>query len=106
MDLQNKVKYKIQWLDTFKKEVDNIYYYISQILDEPLIAYKFHKKLIQKINSLEYFPERYRKIKSKDSNIRKIIVDQYIILYQVNNKSKKVFILHIFHSSQNYLFKL
>ena len=98
--------YKILTTSNFEIEFQKIFYYINFNLKEPLVARKFYSKIISSITSLNYFPERYPKFsdfKNHDSNIRKLIVDKYIIIYQVKNDSRQIFILHIFHCSQNYL---
>lgn len=98
--------YKIITTSNFETEFLKIYNYIRLNLKEPLIANKFYSKIFSSITSLNYFLERYPKFsyfKNHNSNIRKLIVDKYVIIYQVNNNSNEVFILHIFHCSQNYL---
>lgn len=98
--------YKIITTSNFEIEFQKIYNYISFNLKEPLVARKFYSKIISSITSLNYFPERYPKFsdfKNHNSNIRKIIVNNYIIIYQIKNDSHKIFILHIFHCRQNYL---
>lgn len=87
MDSLENRKYKIEWLDSFKDELSQIYYYLSKILKEPSIANNFHKKVYKLISSLSYFPERYQKI-AFDKNIRRIPIDKYIILYTVNYNTR------------------
>ena len=45
--------------------------------------------------------------KSKDGNIenRRLIIKNYIIIYQVNLLKKEVYLLHIFNSRKSYLKK-
>lgn len=73
----------------------------------PQIAKRLRTKIIQFISKLDLFPERYSKVqikrKSQYQNLRKMPVGSYIIIYEVDNINYQVFILHIFHSSQNYL---
>ena len=56
MDSLENRKYKIEWLDSFKDELSQIYYYLSKILKELSIANNFHKKVYKLISSLSYFP--------------------------------------------------
>lgn len=98
-------KYTIHPTNTFKEELENIIKYMKYKLKEPIIAKRFYKSIVNELNSLEYLPERNKKIESfnyKERNIRKLLFKNYIIIYEVNNNKNQVFILHIFHTSQNY----
>ena len=82
------MKYKIILHQLFEEELEEMVYYIMYILKEPRIAEKFHKRIIEKVLSLEYFPEGYPKVYYNNSNIRKVFVKNYIIIYEVL-KSKR-----------------
>ncbi len=103
-------KYKINITEPFYEELDRIYYYICFFLNSPKAAKRLFNKIKEEILTLEYFPERYSRIceneKIKKQNYRKLPINNYIIIYQVDNKFHNVFILHIFHGSQNYFSKL
>ncbi len=82
-------KYKITWSPNAYKDLQNIYSYIKYFLKEKNIANKIVQKILYSISSLDYFPERY--IKLKDSkfeakNIRKMYAYKYNIIYEVNEK--------------------
>lgn len=98
--------YKIIWSPTFIKELDNICLYMSKDLKEPKIAKMFYHKIVNKLETLRFFPERHVKIQIKDIEFRKLTFKNYIIIYQVNFKLGEVLILHIFHGNQNYLFNI
>ena len=89
-------KYNVTTTENFEEQFKNIIYYISRILKEKEIAKKFYIKVKKSIESLEYNPERFQKI-DQNSNIRKMVIKNFIILYIVNNNSKQVSILHIFN---------
>lgn len=42
------------------------------------------------------------KLKNDKKNIRKLIVNKFIIIYKVDNINEKVYILHIFSEKQDY----
>lgn len=94
--------YNIQTTQNFEEEFRDILYYISSILKEPIISKKLYSKIINKLLSLNIFPERYTLI-SYNENIRKLLIDNFVIIYQVDISSNQIFILHIFHNSQDYL---
>lgn len=99
-------KYTIKSTPSFEREFENIYNYIIYTLKEPSTAKNFYTQVTKKIYSLEYFPERYTKIstfKNKWGNIRRLTFDKYAIIYDVDNTTHQVFIIHIFNNTQNYL---
>ena len=79
----------------------------NQFLEElEKISYLYKKKLYYDIrntvSTLSIFPERYMKLKNDKKNIRKLIVNKFIIIYKVDNINEKVYILHIFSEKQDY----
>ena len=82
------MKYKIISNEMFEQELQKIVFYISYFLNEPQIATKFKNDVKNKISTLEYFPEGYPKVYYNNSNIRKVFVKNYIIIYEVL-KSKR-----------------
>lgn len=95
------IKYKIITTKVFEEELQEIYEYISFSLIEPKIAYKLYYKIINSISKLNYFPKKYFKL--TNYNLHRMIINNYVIIYQVDNINQKVYILHIFHNAQDYL---
>jgi len=92
--------YNVVWSSEFLEELDYIYSYIFFNLKEPITAQNSLNTIISKISSLSFFPERYPKINnSKYFNIRKLRINNFICIYQVDNFTKQVYVLHIFHRS-------
>lgn len=92
-------KYKILPTSTFKKELKKITNYFKNKLKEPSLSKQFYTKVIAEINSLEYMPERYVKIpdfKNKTRNLRRLILDNYVIIYQVIIDTRASFYLTYF----------
>lgn len=84
-------KYIVKTTPSFEKELKNIYKHLSFKLKEPMIANKFYNKVIKEISSLQYFPERYTKISSyinQIRNLRKLLVDRYVVIYEVNHNTR------------------
>lgn len=78
-------KYNIIQTYSFEYELDFIYNYIRFNLKEPITAVRFYDKVISKILSLQYFPERCSRIHFyKNNNIRRLLVNDYIIIYEVH----------------------
>ena len=102
-------KYSVNLTSQFNKELKDIYEYIYYSLSSPQTANKLYFKIKNSILNLKFFPESYPKIifnNSKEHNLRKMIVNKFVIIFKVQNISNEVFILHIFHGSQNYIDKL
>lgn len=95
--------YSIKQEKSFKRELRNIYEYISYDLKEKRIAIKLINSITEKLKVLEYFPFA-NKIVLKEENFeyRKFIIKNYIIIYKVNLKEKEVKILHIYNRRENY----
>lgn len=106
----NDYNYTIHYSPQFREELRGIYYYLCFSLDSPYSADNLLEKIKHFISRLDLFPERYSKVppnaNPKYYNLRKMPVDKYIILYEVDNVNRTVYISHIFHGSQNYLYNL
>lgn len=79
-------KFTVHPTATFKEEFSNIIHYIKYNLKEPLTADRFYQTILKKISTLDFMPERYTKIlgyDNKDKNLRNLIVNNYIIIYEV-----------------------
>lgn len=89
MTLNNK--YTVLPTSTFKEELKEIMYYIRYKLKEPLTAKRFYKKIVKEIKSLKFMPERYKiieEIYNKSKILRKTSVNNYVIIYEVNNNTR------------------
>lgn len=95
--------YKIIWSPTFIRELDAICDYMATNLMEPKISRNFYHKIVERLNSLKIFPERHKKMQVRDIIFRKLLIKNYVIIYQINFRIREVLILHIFHGNQNYL---
>lgn len=85
-------KYNIGWADTFKQELRDIRHYLIFSLEVPKTANRIYLKIIKSILSLSFFPERYPKIygskRYKDKILRKLVINNYIILFTVDNNTR------------------
>lgn len=91
---------------TFKEELEEIIYYLKYKLKEQTIAKKFYKKVIEKINSLKFMPERYNKMEQvyeETRDLRKMPVCNYIIIYEVDITRKSFYFTYFSWNSK--LFK-
>jgi len=84
-------KYRIIWSPKANDDLNKIYYYIAYNLKEINIAKNLINKILNTISNLNYLPERHSRIynfKNNSKITRKIIIDNFIVLYEVNNNAR------------------
>lgn len=98
-------KFDIILTEMAKKDLENIYEYIYGSLKEIKVADRLMRKIEAEIFSLEISPSRYMKvhIKPKDDVYRRLIIDNYIMLYKVNIKCEEVIIYKVLYGGMDYL---
>ena len=103
-------RYTVNLTPEFENELDTIYFNLLFKNRSIAAAKQFFYKVRKSVLDLNMFPERYSRLsnsnKLQKSNIRKLLMGNYVIIYRVDNESSQVFVLHIFHVNQNYLDKL
>jgi mRNA-degrading endonuclease RelE of RelBE toxin-antitoxin system len=105
----NETPFEVEFTETYIKELTEIYEYISNNLKENNIAKKLLNKVNKKVLNLAYIPELYMKIGKVDKlkrDYHKMVVKNYIILYTIDNKNKKVYASHIIYGKRDYLKEL
>ena len=101
LDLQYDIIYSKEYID----ELTLLYQYIAIHLNEENVAKKLITRIKSEIINLRYFPKRNKLISKnkKEKLYRCIVKKKYVIIYKVDEKLKKTYILHFFNSKQNYL---
>ena len=102
--------YKVILSKEVEQAIDNIHDYIATVLLSPQSAKNTVTKILDGLKSLEVFPEAGFdadekigvKINSKHPTRGKII-DQYVLLYFVDQTQKTVFLSHLFHTKSDYV---
>ena len=99
-------QYNVELTDECKKDIRNIYTYIRNNLDAEDAANRLSDQYEFAIRNLEYFSKIYAVI-DKYENIRRIyrriVVNNYIILFTIDEKDKKVYVSHIYYKGRDYL---
>ena len=93
-----------------EQAIDNIHNYIATVLLSPQSSKNTVAKILDGLKNLEVFPEAGFdadekigvKINSKHPTRGKII-DQYVLLYFVDQTQKTVFLSHLFHTKSDYV---
>lgn len=104
MNMMNK--YKVIITPTALKEIDKIYSYISKKLYADKAAKKLMKTVDEEIKKLKYFPEIHtelQKISELNKKYRRIVINNFVILYTIDKENKKVYVSHMYYGRTNYL---
>lgn len=96
--------YNIEYSKEAKQDLIDIKKYIKYNLQEPSTAQKLITKIRNQINSLKSNPEIYAIIDDdiiKKLEIRKLIVDNYIVFYRMKNND--IEIVRIMYGRRNWI---
>lgn len=98
--------YEIEFTEDCKYEITEIYEYISKKLVAENSAKKLMRKMRDSVMDLSEFPNLYMKIEKKDGHkreFRRMIIDNFVVLYTVDESNHKVYIAHMYYGRKNYL---
>ncbi len=96
--------YNVEYSKEAKQDLIEIKQYIKYNLQEPKIAQKLILKIRKEINALKDNPEIYTIIDDdmiRKLEIRKLIVDNYIIFYRIKNNSIQV--VRVMYGRRNWI---
>ena len=100
------MEYKVKLTDQFLDEFEEICDYISNKLKNMDASNRLREKVIYNILLLENFPKmcvEIEKVDRTERNYRRMIVNNYVILYTIDELEKVIYIAHIYYSGRNYL---
>ena len=87
------------------EDLENIYKYIKNNIKSGTAAKNLVVKISAKLKSIPDFPYMYELSRDKvlcQKGYRKLVINNYIALYLVDEKRKFVIISRIFYGSMNY----
>ena len=99
-------KYRVIITPTAYKEIAKIYDYITDDLYAENAAKRLMNKVEQEIQKLKDSPKIYAKIEKIDELkrvYRRIVVNNYVILYTIDEDNEVVFVSHMYYGGKNYL---
>ena len=100
------MEYNIELTEEFLTEIDGIYDYISNNLKAPNAAKRLREKVMYNVLLLEKSPMMFEKIEKMSKTkrqYRRIVINNYVILYTVDEKEKNIYISHIYYGGRNYI---
>lgn len=98
-------EYSVIMQPQFLEELEVILYFFQ---DRYSTKRKVYAEVRNTVYSLSIFLERYSKINNNfnTKNIRKLPINKYVVIYEVNNEKNEIYLLHIFSQKQDYLNQL
>ena len=103
------MKYKVKLTDYAIEQMQKIMEYISKVLKEPEIAEKWSLKVQNAVTSLSEMPLRFPLADKEpwhSENIRKMIVDNFIVYYWTDEEHFTVWVTAIVYGRRDQLFAL
>ena len=105
MDSRKNI-YEIEFTEDCRDEIRDIYKYISETLKAEGAAKKLMKKMRDNVMALAESPEIYVILPKKDRrkrDFRRMVVDNYVILYTIDESKKTIYISHMYYGKRNYM---
>lgn len=102
-------QYKVIITPTAYKEISKIYDYLVENLFATKAANNLMNKIEHEVQKLKYNPKIYTKIQKFDEVervYRRLVINNYVILYTIDENSQTVFIAHIYYGGMNYMNKV
>lgn len=107
MDINEK--YNVEITGECKKEIRKIYNYIADSLDAEKAAQDLMRKVEEFTSNLAYAPRIYAEIdKYKDTKrvYRRIVINNYVLLYTIDETEKTIYVSHMYYAGSDYLNKI
>lgn len=95
------MNYTVEIVHAARLDLEDIARYVTQTLKEPQISVSLSHKLIQGIMSLSVFPARcpvVRDIPYEQTSVRRLLVENYSILYVIEPDRPVVTVLRVVYS--------
>lgn len=90
--------YKLEYLPIARRDMIDIAKYIGIKLQNPDAADRLAEKMVEKAEGLKDMPYKC----SSYTPIRKLIVDNYIMFYWINEDSKLITIARVIYAKRDY----
>ena len=105
MDSKKEI-YEIEFTEDCRDEIRDIYKYISENLKAEQSAKRLMKKMRDSVMALADSPEIYVTLPKKDRrkrDFRRMVVNNYVILYTIDENKKTIYISHMYYGKRNYM---
>lgn len=98
--------YKVEYLSSALSDMSKIIEYISKELVNKKAAIRLSEKFVEAADRLCDFPYAnpvYVPIRPLKEEYRKVVVDNYIMFYYVDENNKTITISRVFYAKRNYV---
>ncbi len=98
-------QYTINITPLAKRDIASILDYIEFVLHNKTAAKKQHEAFLKTFDYLQSTPYIYPLLQNifvTESNIRKAVVNRYIIFFEINEELKTISIFRVLYESRNY----
>lgn len=99
-------QYRVIITPTAYKEMNKIYNYITEDLCAENAARRLMEKVEEEVQKLKCAPKIHTEIKKFDElkrNYRRIVINNYVLLYTINEEENIVFVSHMYYGGRNYM---
>ena len=100
------MEYEIVISDTCIEEIEENCNYIEKVLKAEQASNRVRDKIRKTIRGLKNSPKIYAKIEKTDRagrDYRRIVIDNYVIIYTIVEEDKTILISHMYYGGRNYL---
>lgn len=100
------MEYKIKFSQRCLDDIEDICRYISRELKSNDAANKLRNKIKKCVINLKISPKMYAKINNKGEFTRvyrRIVINNYVLLYTIDENEKIVYMSHMYYGGRNYL---
>ena len=92
------MRYKFRIENEARQELDDILNYISNELKNPTAASNLHKAILETVDALKTAPNGFDYSRNENlakAGVRQVPVENYCLLYVVDDKQMKFSVIHI-----------
>ena len=97
--------YKLEYLPTTRQDMIDIVQYISQELKNPIAAERLAAEMVETAEKILIFPYAapvYHPIRSLKHEYRKILVQNYLIFYWIDESKRLVTVARVLYAGRNH----
>lgn len=97
-------EYEYRFTEQAETDLSGILQYISEDLSNPSAATALGRKVFASIDDIRQFPQSGKVVENPflaDKNVRRILVDNYILYYKAIDTEKIVYIIRIVYAKRN-----
>ncbi len=99
------MKYELEYLPSAQRDMLDIVTYIGKVLCNPIAADRLAHKFIDEVEKVRDFPysmPMYYPIRELEHDYRKLLVDNYIMLYWVEEVRHCVTVARVIYAKSDY----